>query len=395
MPTNTLTDARCKAAKAKEAAYKMFDGGGLFLFVSPTGSKTWRLAYRVTGKPKTMSFGAYPGVSLASAREKRDAVKAQLRDGVDPMVERQLERKSSMPLSAASEEYWAGRQDVSEGYRENAKRAIEMHLLPFLGEKDISTISREDLLACFKKMDAAGIYVYVRKVRMWASQVFEWAVENGHAKINPAALINPAKAFGKATVENFAALDPREIPDFLDRLSYEKDLMSVLALRMLLYTWVRTAELRQMEWSQIDWVEELWVIPAKMMKKRKDHLVPLSKQALTILSQIKGRGLSDKYAFPLPGRRDKMMSENAVLALLGRIGYKGRMTGHGCRSMGSTWANEKGYNADAIERQLAHVPKNKTRSAYNRAEYMDERRKMLQDWSDWLDGINPALSKVE
>jgi integrase len=399
MPTNTLTDACCKAAKARDAAYKLFDGGGLHLFVSPTGSKTWRLAYRIAGKPKTISFGAYPAVTLAIAREKREAAKAQIREGVDPMVARQLARRPAMSLAEASAIYWNGRQDVTEDYRKNAMRAIESHLLPFIGDRDVSAINREDLLACLKKMDAAGLLVYVRKVRMWVGQVLDWAVENGYARINPAELINPRKAFGHAEINHFAALDPHEMPEFMYRLSFEKDLLSVVALKVMLYTWVRTIELRQMEWSQIDWDEELWVIPGKMMKRRKDHLVPLSKQAVQALKQMRERGLSDRYVFPLPGRRDRMMSENAVLALIGRMGYRGRMTGHGCRSTGSTWGNDNEYNADAIERQLAHVPENKTRAAYNRAKYFVLRRQMLQDWSDWLDvcarGSKPALASVE
>lgn len=384
MPTNSLKDALCKAAKPAEKAYKMFDGGGLHLFVSPTGSKTWRIAYRMAGKPQTMSVGPYPEVSLADARGKRDALKVTLRDGGDPMAPRRATRKG-MTLREASEAYWAGRKDISDSYRANAERGIEMHLFKALGNDNISSITRDALLAELSRMDAAGLHVYVRKVRMWIGQVFEWAVENGHATINPAALINPEKAFGKATVESFAALSLREIPDFLQRLNMEAVLQSVLACKLLAYTWVRTNELRTMEWCEIDDKEAMWLIPAGKMKRRKDHLVPLSKQALKILLEMKARSRGGIYVFPSDRRDDRPMSENSILYLIHRIGYKGRMTGHGFRSVASTWANGSGFNPDAIERQLAHVPENKVRAIYNRAAYLPERQAMLQAWADWFD----------
>lgn len=384
MPTNTLRDALCKAAKPGEKAYKMFDGGGLHLFVSPTGSKTWRIAYRVAGKPQTMSVGPYPEVSLADARAKRDDLKATLRNGGDPMAPRRATRKG-MTLREASEAYWAGRKDISPSYRANAERGIEMHLFKKLGDANIGSITRDALLDALTHVDAAGLHVYVRKIRMWVGQVFDWAVENGHATINPAALIKPEKAFGKAMVESFAALSLREMPDFLKRLNMEATLQSVLACKLLAYTWVRTNELRMMEWTEIDKGDALWIIPAGKMKRRKDHLVPLSRQAMDIIKMMHARNSGSIYVFPSDRRDDRPMSENAILYLIHRIGYKGRMTGHGFRSVASTWANENGFNPDAIERQLAHVPDNKVRSIYNRAAYLPERRAMLQDWADWFD----------
>lgn len=388
MPTNNLTDAKCRSAKPTDKPYKLFDGGGLHLFVSPTGAKTWRLAYRsADGKPKTKSFGPFPQVSLAEAREKRDEAKAALRDGNDPMAGRRAIR-AGKTLAEASAEYWAGRGDLSESYRDNAIRGIEMHLLPGLGAKNIAVIDRDDLMNELRRMDAAGLHVYVRKVLMWIRQVFEWAVENGYATINPAALIRPEKAFSRSVVEHFAALELRDIPDFMSRLRVERELQSVLGCRMLAYTWVRTNELRMMEWSEVDEVAGVWIIPAGKMKRRRDHMVPLSKQAIEILRTMRARTRGGRYVFPSDRRDDRPMSENAILYLVHRIGYKGRMTGHGWRSVGSTWANERGYSPDAIERQLAHVPENKVRSIYNRAEYFSERAKMLQDWADWLDSCD-------
>lgn len=395
MPTNTLSDAKCKAAKPADKDYKLFDGGGLYLFVTTKGGKIWRLSYRVAGKPKTMSFGPFPGVSLAEARAKREEAKASLRDGVDPMAPRRATRKG-MTLAEAAAEYWAGRKDVSESYRDNALRGIEMHLLPTLGDRNIATITRDDLLAELNRMDAKGLHVYVRKVRMWIGHVFEWAIEQQCATINPAALIRPEKAFGKAKVESFAALELRDVPDFMRRLAMERDLQSVLACRMLAYTWVRTNELRMMEWSEIDEAEAVWVIPKGKMKRARDHVVPLARQAVAILKEMWSRRRDSVYVFPSDRRDDRPMSENSVLYLIGRIGYKGRMTGHGWRSVASTWANERGYNEDAIEMQLSHVHKNAVRAIYNRAKYLDERRAMIQAHADWIDScgdVDPGAAQ--
>lgn len=386
MPTNTLTDAQCRAAKPAAKPFKLFDGGGLHLWVSAAGAKTWRLAYRVDGKPKTISFGAYPTVSLVAARRKRDEAKESLADGGDPMTPRRIQR-SAVTLSQASETYWAGRKDISDGYRANALRAIEMHLGPKLGRRLIGSITREDLLQELQVMDAKGLHVYVRKTRMWVSQVFDWAVETSHADINPAALIRTEKAFGRAKVKHFAAVELSEVPALLQRLDLEHDLQSVLACRGLAYTWSRTTELRKMEWTELEGA--IWRIPGRKMKRERDHLVPLSRQMLALLRVMKSRSRGGPYVFPADHRDDRPMSENAVLYLLHRIGYKGKMTGHGWRSVGSTWANEKGYNKDAVERQLAHSPEDKTRAAYNRAEYLPERTQMLQEWCDWLDGLTP------
>ena len=391
MPTNTLSDARCKGAKPSDKPYKLFDGGGLHLYVSTTGSRTWRLAYRLAGKPQTMSLGSYPEISLAAARVKREEAKRALIEGHDPMAPRRVNRQG-ITLAEATETYWQGRKDVSATYRTNALRGIELHLVRLLS-KPISSITRDDLLGELLLMDAAGLHVYVRKVRMWVGQVFEWAVENGIANINPAALIRPEKAFGRAKVTSFAALALREVPEFLERLAMEGDLQSVLACRLLALTWVRTNELRMMEWSEIDEAGKVWLIPAGKMKRDRDHLVPLSDQSLAVLKQLRARSRPEaRYVLSAPHRMDRPMSENSVLTLIARMGYRGRMTGHGWRSVASTWANENGYSPDAIERQLAHVPDNKIRAVYNRAEYLTDRKKLLQDWADWLDscGFTPV-----
>jgi integrase len=379
--TNTLTDAKCRAIKAGEKASKTFDGGGLFLFCSPTGAKVWRLAYRVNGKAQTAVIGPYPAVGLAEARQKRDAIKAMLRDGQNPAEARKPARHA-YTLDDAHTAYWSGRKDLSPSYLDNERRAYEMHVQPHLGKRVMREITRADVLAMLNTLDAKGRHDYVRKVRMWLAQLWDWAIEQGHSTENPPRSIKPERAFGKAQVEHFAALELRDIPAFMQRLDAEGELQSVLALRLLALTWVRTNELRFMRWDEIS--GDVWIIPAGKMKRRKDHMVPLTPAALEILGKLKNRAGSSVYVFPAEHRPDRPISENAVLALLARMGFKGRMTGHGWRTVGSTWANEAGYPPDVIERQLAHVPGDRVRSAYNRAQYLDQRRAMLEAWAAWL-----------
>ncbi|WP_457325125.1 tyrosine-type recombinase/integrase [Roseateles sp. P5_E11] len=384
MPTNTLTDAKCRAIKPGAKLIKTYDGGGLHLATTPHGAKVWRVAFRLDGKPQTKSLGPYPEVSLAEAREKRDALKKTLRDGADPRAPKKA--KAGMLFKPACEAYWNGRRDIADSYRDNVLRCLEFNLWPKLGARPIGEITRDELLDTLRPMDAAGKHSYVRKARMWAGQVFEWAVENREATINPAAQIRPEKAFGKSPVTHFAALDIPDVPDFLERLGMEnRDLQSVFACWMLAYTWVRTSELRMMEWSEVDGA--MWRLPAGKMKRPRDHLVPLPTQAQALLKELKPRCRGARFVFEGDRTPDKPMSENNVLALIARIGYKGRMTGHGWRSVASSWANERGYNPDAIERQLAHVPKDETRAAYNRAAYLPERTRMLQEWANWLESV--------
>jgi len=387
MPTNTLSDHQCRTAKPADKARKLFDGHGMFLYISPTGAKVWRVAYRVDGKPQTKSLGPYPLLSLAEARIKRDELRKGLLDGISPKAK----AKPKTTFWEDCQTYWNGRKDVADAYRTNALRGIELHLVPNLGAKATAAIDRGLLLDELNRMNAAGHYNYVRKVKMWSSQVFNWAVEQKFAELNPAALIDSKTAFGRSKVKHHAAVRLTDVHDLLERLSFEKDLSSVLACRFLAYTWVRTNEMRFMTWGELD--GDVWRIQDDRMKGRKDHMVPLSRQALEILDKMRARQRGSEYVFAADHRLDRPISENTVLALMARMGYKGEMTGHGWRTVASTWANEEGYGKDAIERQLAHSPEDKVRSAYNRAEYMRERKPMLQAWADWLDKVDPGSAQ--
>lgn len=389
MPSNKLSDNNCKSAKPKDKGFKLFDGAGLFLFVTPTGGKHWRLQYRLDGKQQTMTLGSYPMVSLKEARVKADESRKAIADGTLT----KKKPRAVMSFGDAVKLYWPGRQDVSQGYIDNATRALDMHVLPDIGAIDVRALTKDDLMVSFNRMNAQGLFSYVRKTRLWVSSVLDWAVAQGHADINVARLVDPEKAFGRRTVEHFAWLKPSDMGAFLQRLSLEAELNSVLACRLLMLTWVRTDELRGMRWAEIEGT--LWRIPAARMKRKREHLVPLSKQALTLLERLKARRQGE-FVFPNDRRVDRPMSENAVLYLLGRMGFGGVVTGHGFRTTGSTWANEAGYPPDAIERQLAHVPDDKVRAIYNQAAYLPIRAQMLQDYADWIDaqGSPPQRSAL-
>lgn len=396
MPTNVLTDHLCRTVKPTDKPQKLFDGYGLFLYVSPKGAKVWRMAYRVAGKAQTHVIGPYPLVSLADARTARDDVRRKLLAGESPKAPKK--DANTLTFEQACDAYWSGRVDITDKYRTNATNGLSQHLYADIGAKPIGEVTRADLLASLLKMDEAGKLVYVRTVRMWALQVFEWAMEHGHCQINPAAMIKPEKAFRAPKKESHAALGLVEVPEFMARLSLERELQSVLACRLLAYTWVRTNELRMMLWSELEGMDgawDLWRIPEGKMKRRVEHLIPLSRQAVEIIKTLKLRCQGSAYVFPAEHTIKRPMSENAVLYLLHRMGYKGAMTGHGWRSIGSTWANESGYNPDAIERQLAHNPADKTRAVYNRSAYLVQRREMLQAWADWLDAqskqVDPGI----
>ena len=255
-------------------------------------------------------------------------------------------------------------------------------LLPMIGGMALEQIGRETLMTALLPVDASGKFELVRNLRAWAGQIFERAIERGYCQHNPAALIRPERAFGKRQTQHLAALELHQVRAFMHRLALEGNTQSAVMCRLMALTWVRTGVLRRMMWSEVD--GDIWRIPGAKMKMRKDLLVPLSKQATEILKMMRQRRTTSAFVFPHPTRADRPASENSVLSLLYRMEYKGKMTGHGWRSVGSTWANENGFDADAIERQLAHVPKDEVRATYNRAQYLTQRRELLQAWADWL-----------
>jgi len=287
MPTtNKLTDARCRKAERKDKSYKLFDGRGLHLYISDKGAKRWRIAYRWEGKPQTYTIGPYPEVSLALARTECDKVTRKLALGENPKEPKKTPEPACPKLLEAAEAFWSKRTDVTEAYKMNAINGIKQHLGPKLGNKRLTEITRSDLLDALRDMDAAGLLVYVRAVRTWVSQVFDHHVEIEDCEINPAALINPKRAFRAPKRGNHASISPGEVPAFFERLSLEDELQSVIGCKLLALTWVRTSELRTMRWSELEGPQgawTMWRIPEGKMKRACEHLVPLSREAVALL----------------------------------------------------------------------------------------------------------------
>lgn len=383
MPTAKLTDAQCRSAKPRPKAYKLFDGAGLALVVLPSGAKSWRLFHRIDGKQQTATLGLYPAVSLADARRRAQEARQGPRKAAPAPA-------PSLTLRAACQAYWAGRQDCTASYRDHALASLQHNLFAELGDSAVRDLTRAEVLRVLLLIDARGKPEAARRVRMWLAMVLDWCVELEHCQANVARTISAARAFRGRTVQHHASLPLAEVPAFIARLALEPPLQSVLATKLLALTWVRTGELRAMRWAELErdaeGVPTRWRVPAARMKMRRgvDHLVPLSRQAVQLLAVLQQRAGSSPYVFPAERTPDRPMSEAAVLALIGRMGYAGRMTGHGWRSVASTWANEQGFHPDAIERQLAHMPADSVRAAYNAAQYLPERVKLLQAWADWL-----------
>lgn len=392
MPTNKLTDAQIRRLGVVATAKKWFDGEGLFLHQlagagGVGGGLVWRLAYRLAGKPQTITFGPYPLITLAQARLKRDEVKRKLLDGTNPS--RRVEKRATPTLRAVTDAYWGGRRDLSPKYVSNATSAIERYILTQHGSVPVNQFTRDMMMDVLNGMNGAQKFSYLRKLKMWFGQVLDYAEGQHYVTENVTRAIVTKRAFGKRKVRHHPSVPLDRVGELLYRLSMERTLDSVVANELLARTWMRTNELRWARWTDISASPGLTVrrlvIPATRMKKDGDLVIPLTRQVEALLDTARLRCRGSEYICPSYNRVDRPISENTILELLDRVGYKGQMSGHGWRTVASTWANEAGYRDDAIERQLAHKPEDETRAVYNRAEYLSERATMLQAWSDWLD----------
>lgn len=387
-----LTATEIKSAKAKDKAYKLADGGGMYLEIFPNGTKSWRMKYRIGGKEKRVVFGVYPTVTLADARRRRDESKKILAGGGDPGQEKQAEKQARVLAVQNSFETiaieWHGHKKLnwSEGYASDILEYLSKDVFPFIGTRAVNDIKPAELLAVLRKMEQRGVLDKLKKTRQACRQIFTYAVITGRAENNPATDL--AGALKAPKQKHFPHLLHEQIPGFLKSLnSYSGSMLTRNATRLLMLTGLRTIELRASEWSDIDFDKGIWQISAERMKMRRPHVVPLSSQIKSLLKEIQqltGRG---KYVFP--GRNDagKPMSEASINQVIKRIGYDGKATGHGFRHTMSTILHEQGYNTAWIETQLAHVDKNSIRGTYNHAQYLDGRREMLQWYSDFLDSL--------
>ncbi|MDR3404768.1 MAG: integrase arm-type DNA-binding domain-containing protein [Chthoniobacter sp.] len=390
-----LTDVAIRRAAPRSRPYKLFDSNGLFILVNPSGGKWWRLKYRFAGKEKLISLGTYPEVALADARKRRDAERKKLADKIDPAIMRKAAKASWMENQANSFEVvareWIERKSAcwAESNTRKTTRRLEVDVFPWLGRKPISEITPPELLAALRRTEARGSVDTAHRVLQTFGQIFRFAIAAGRADRNPAADLRDALKTAKGS--HFAALtEPPAVGALLRALhDYRGSVVIRCALRLAPLVFLRPGELRKAEWAEIDFEKAQWNIPADRMKMKQPHIVPLSRQALETLKELQpltGRG---KYLFPSPRSTGRPMSDNAVLSALRRMGIgKDEMSGHGFRAMARTMLDEVLHvRPDYIEHQLAHAVRDPNGRAYNRTAHLDERRKMMERWADYLDRL--------
>lgn len=377
---------------ATSKAYKVTDEKGLYIEVKPSGSKLWRFKYRFGGKEKLLSVGIYPDVGLKEARAKRDELRKQVAGGIDPSDLRKAEKlvKAGMDSFEFVAREWHSKHKVnwSESHASRTLTRLQNDVFPWLGKKNIGEIKPPELLQVLRRVESRGALETAHRIHQVCGQIFRYAVATGRAERDSAAdlkgALPPAKPKHHASI-----VEPKQIGELLRAINgYSGAFVTSCALRLAPLLFVRPGELRQAEWAEFDLDNAEWRIPAEKMKMKTLHIVPLSKQAISIIKELQPLTGSGKYLFPSIRTKSRPMSENTVNGALRRLGFsKDEMTGHGFRSMASTLLNEQGWNSDAIERQLAHSERDGVRAAYNYAQYLPERKKMMQAWADYLDGL--------
>ncbi|EDB3638141.1 tyrosine-type recombinase/integrase [Salmonella enterica subsp. enterica] len=387
-----LTARQISTAKPTDKPYKLSDGGGLYLLVNPNGSRYWRMKYRYSGKEKLLSIGVYPDVTLAEARDKRTEAKRVLAAGDDPSEVKQAAREAKNLAINNSFELLAlewhehKKSNWSSGYAEDILEYLRKDIFPYIGKKAITEIKPMDMLSVLRKMEERGVLDKLKKTRQACRQIFTYAIITGRAEVNP--VTDLAGALKSPKQNHFPHLLPAELGPFIHAVNaYSGSKVTRIATLLLMYTSVRTIELRASEWAEFDLDNDLWQIPKERMKMRRPHLVPLSRQVKSHLLELKEITGWGKYVFP--GRNDahKPMSEASINQVIKRIGYGGKATGHGFRHTMSTVLHEKGFDSAWIETQLAHADRNTIRGTYNHAQYLDGRREMLQWYADYLDEL--------
>jgi integrase len=394
-----LTAKEIENLKPGSKPQKLADGGGLCLLVSPTGAKLWRWRYRFEGTEKMMALGEFPLVTLKEARERHAAARKVLAAGIDPMAERKAEVESRRReaeererLSANSFEniarkwweWWAAGK--SPRHTDYVLRRLEADVFPAFGHKFIDNVTPADIRNLMLEVESRGARDVAKRAHETTGQIFRYAIAHGIASRNPAADFKPKDILAESKEENFSRVDAKELPVLLAKMvNYEGDAITRLAMRLMAYTFVRTSELIESEWLEFDLDKARWDIPAERMKMETPHIVPLSRQSLEVLRALSL--LTGRCRLVFPGAHDKNrpMSNNTILFALYRLGYKGRMTGHGFRGLASTILHENDFPDEHIESQLAHLKRNKVAAAYNHARYLSQRTAMMQWWADYLD----------
>jgi integrase len=388
-----ITDIIARNAKPKNKAYKVTDEKSLYLYIKPNGSKYWRYKYYFAGKEKLLPIGVYPEITLKEARDKRDEARKMVREGIDPMkakrdkkIQHMLENGNSLELVARE---WFDNKNGSwtKRHARYTLRRLEANIFPIIGSRAVQKITAPELLEVLREVEKRDALDLSHRLLQICGQIFRYAIATGRAERDISVDLRGALKTRKK--ENFSYLKEKELPEFFSRLNgYDGDPQTKLGLRLLVLTFVRSTELRGAKWEEIDFAKAEWRIPAERMKMKEMHIVPLSKQALEILNQLKQ--LNGLYPFVLPSctkPNSSFISENTLLYALYRMGYHGRATVHGFRATASTILNEHGFRPDVIERQLAHGERNAIRAAYNHAQHLPERREMMQWWADYLDEL--------
>lgn len=402
-----LTDTEIRKAKPPTKITKRSDGHGLYLELSPSGGKWWRWKYRFEGKEKRLSFGVYPEVGLKEARDKRYEARKQLSAGIDPGMARKAEKAAqggSESFEAVARE-WHAKNAHSWGasHGDRILRRLEVDIFPWLGKRPIAEIKPYEVLEVVQRVEKRGALETAHRALQNCGQVFRFGVSTCRVQYDPTRDLKGALSVPKGK-HHASIIDPKKIGELLRAIDdYEGALVTKCALRLAPLVFVRPGELRMAQWSEIDFEKAQWRIPAERMKMREQHIVPLSHQALEILKDLEpltNRGIlarpnAPRYVFPGSQTRERPMSNNAILAALRRMGYaKEEMTGHGFRSMASTSLHELGWPPQVIERQLAHAERNAVSAAYNFSEHLPERKRMMQSWADYLEGLKLSLNVV-
>jgi integrase len=394
-----LTAKEIENLKPGSKPQKLADGGGLCLLVSPTGAKLWRWRYRFEGTEKMMALGEFPLVTLKEARERHAAARKVLAAGIDPMAERKAEvetrrreaeereRQAANSFENIARKWWewwsAGKSPRHTDY---VIRRLEADVFPAFGHKPIDDVTPADIRKLMLAIESRGARDVAKRAHETIGQIFRYAIAHGIANRNPASDFKPKDILTEAKEENFSRVDAKELPTLLAKMvSYDGDAITRLAMRLMAYTFVRTSELIESEWTEFDLDKARWDIPAERMKMDTPHIVPLSRQSLDVLRALKLLTGTGRLVFPGAHDKNRPMSNNTILFALYRLGYKGRMTGHGFRGLASTILHENDFVDEHIELQLAHQKRNKVAAAYNHAKYLSQRALMMQWWADYLD----------
>lgn len=384
-----LSDVAIRQAKPKEKPYKLTDGTGLYVLVNQVG-KYWRYDYRFEGKRKTISYGVYPVMTLSAARDAHLAAKRELSEGRDPMAVRKAEKQTdAMTFRVVAEKWFKHwKPGKTDKHAADVWRRLELDILPTLGDTPSTELTAAQVRDCIKAIEARGALDIAKRQLQKCSQIMRYAVAHDLAERNPVADVQPSDILPARKKRNYARIDVKELPQLLhDMDAYVGGEHTRLALQLMALTFVRTGELIGAKWDEFDLVASRWNIPAERMKMRTPHIVPLSKQALAVLHKLQALSYGREFVFPADTGKPTHMSNNTILYALYRMGYRGRMTGHGFRGVASTILHEQGWPHEHIELQLAHQERDDVSAAYNHALYLPQRGKMMQAWADHLDAL--------